>query len=478
MRSRPLPTLPRAWIAPVFALLAACFPEGAPRTLAFATDHFRYYSDAPACPTLGAWMEADYAATHTFLGLDAPRSDRIRYFYYGDDAELPAVCGGERNCYVGGDVLSSEVLERTPVVRAVTDDLGDPPFFFEYGLAALLGTDTAGDDVWVDHSEDVAAMLRGEVPFSEVTAAFFTRALLDRHGTDAFLDFYASADRSGDPSAQFAEAFEPVAAAVAAWADAPDARRGDLYLRLPECASERIQLPASGPITLEPALTCAEVPLDWNAFPGKVGRYATVEVREGEALHLAVRDGARTGAGVELIGCDGYAEGVQGVWVNEAEAEAAEIWTQVDPGLYFLDLIEYAEPGAATGSGATWLEIERGPWPMGDRCEAAGQVALVSGRLTRLEGPSGDGQLAVWLTATEALDLELGPTGAHNFEPSLTATSASLCTGACGALSCDPVPLTWFIGVSGRLALAADQPALLVLEFPAGSHAWVDLRVL
>ncbi|MBM4364950.1 MAG: hypothetical protein FJ102_01965 [Deltaproteobacteria bacterium] len=58
-------------------LLGACaappeeqdFPEGAPRALAFETEHFEYYADEPVCETLGTRLEEDYEAVTGYLGV-------------------------------------------------------------------------------------------------------------------------------------------------------------------------------------------------------------------------------------------------------------------------------------------------------------------------------------------------------------------------------------------------------------------------
>ncbi len=461
--------------------LAGCYPPGAPRTVAFTTDHFAYYSDDPVCPTLGDWMETDYSATRAFLGLEAKDTDNIRYFDYGRDADLTDACGDERGCYDRPDVVSGESLQRDVLAFAYGDDLGSPPAFFQYGLAGLLGTDSGGDDDRVDHTTDIGPMIRGDTDFSELDAAFFTRFLMDQFGLDTYLGFYASAGPAGDPSEKFEQAFgATVDDVVSDWAAAPSEHRGDDYLRVPECASARVAVTStSGPVTVSPDLTCDQIGLDANFIPGQVGAYSTVEVTEGEALHLTVRTSATGWTGVEIVGCDGYAGDAQVAETSgDASTDVPEIWTALDPGLYYLDLIEGGDAGAATGSGTTEMDVEEGKWPMGGSCATAGDLTVGSDTPgVRLEGPAGDGELNVWLNATSAVDLVFGPNGSINFVPALTATSASLCTGTCDDLVCDSS--FWqtpaLFSAPSQVTLAAGQRALLRMEFPANTHAWVDL---
>ncbi len=466
---------PRPRVLAVLFVCAGCEappPPGAPSTLAFETEHFAYYAEEPVCDSLGERMEQDYAVVTAWLGAEPKR--KIRYYDYGEDADLFEACGGALwGCFLPPtDIVSNTWFFREQAVRAYAEDLGDPPSFFETGLSQMLGPWSAGGEDSVPHDVDLVGMIRGDEDVYYGVPPAFVRYLVDTYGKAAFLEFYASApdDAASD---RFAEAFEAAFGAAldgvaADWASLPTGDRGDAWFWLPECDAERI--PAvfgGGAVTVEPNLSCAEVPLDANRVPDQLGAWRTVEVGDGEALHIAVTSDAWAYAHVG--GCDAYADGDPGLGLPPDTAPArVDIWADVAPGVYFLDLGEYEQEAA---SGTSSYAIERASFPMGSSCDTAGTVELGDTNTVRFDGTSGDGAWYLWMNTTDEAAWSLEGDAFDPFDDGV-GLGASVCTGPCDALVCEEPTGGWFYPA---FTLRADEPALLVVQLEP--HRQVNLML-
>lgn len=460
----------------VLALGAGCVappPPGAPSTLAFETEHFAYYADEPVCDSLGDWMERDYAQVTAWLGTEPKKT--IRYYDYGDEADISEACGGANwGCFLPPtDIVANVWFFREQAVRAYAEDLGEPPSFFETGLAQMLGPWSAGGETGVPHDVDLVGMIRGDTDVYYGVPPAFVRYLVDTFGKDAFLDFYASAP--DDPSsagfaAAFKDDFRATLEEVAAdWATLPDEDRGDAWMWLPECDSERVPaVYGEGPIAIQPDLSCAEIPLDANRFPNQLGAYRTVEVGDGEALHVAATSDAWAYAWIG--GCDQYADGDPGLGLApEDTPRRLDFWADVAAGVWFLGLGEYEQ--TAVSNTSTW-EVERSGFPMGSSCEEAGAVSLNAATLG-FNGYSGErGTWYLWMNTADDAAYSVGGEAFSALDDG-TATGASVCTGTCDALTCADHTGDLFVP---EFTVAAGEPALLVVQFEPGRQASLILN--
>ncbi len=472
-----------AWVV----VLGACasppdeeaFPEGAPRTLAFETEHFEYYADEPVCDTLGTRLDEDYEAVAGYLGV-ASSVPRLRYFFYGDWADVSPPCapGDGPACFLPEtDVVASAWFFRYATAQGYASAVGNPPMFFREGLGDVLGPWSQSGDAIVDHDHDLLLMLRGESSAAPGVAGAFTRFLLDEYGKDAFLEFYATAP--SDPScSDFGSSFESAFGAgfeelAAEWRSLPDSYEGDTFLHLTECASETIPVGlGAGQVLVEPDLRCDQAELDINRVEGILGAYRTIDIDSDAAVHVSLDN--RGLSGVRVQGCDAYLEGEASV--GGGEAPTTELWANVGPGRYALwfwlsgDANAEAPPSAA---------VEVAEPLTAEVCASAGTLAVGASIDVRLEGPTESGLVHLWLDATEDADIALYAGSFEHGEglENSVALGAELCTGSCDALACDGS--AWAnrdLFDFASLPLAAGERLLLRLSFEPGSHYRVDLE--
>jgi hypothetical protein len=458
----------------------SAYPAGSPHSQAFSTDHFAYYSDEAVCPTLGERMETNFELAHAFLEMSPEACGPVRYFYYGEDADVSPPCHEDAGaCYVGGDIVAPVWFHRHEAIHAYAHALGNPPNFFREGLAEMLGPGTGDGYLSVGRDGDLLSMIRGDAELDYATAASFTRFLVDTYGKAAFLAYYAAApsDAASDEhdaafSREFAASLEEVSAL---WLAQPDSYRGDSYYWLEECAAERVLVPPdTGPIALAPELDCADIPLDAGRVPGQVGAYRTVETNGAEALHLTLRSEVR--AGVELIGCDAYFEGEPLVYIPEdATSKAAELWAAVDAGVIAVSLRESGVEGVS--SGTTSVEMEFAPVPLGVSCDSAGTVSVGGTAITRIEGQSGEtGTVWLRIQAVESTALAFDTASFVHGRglPDEAALGAALCTGDCGSLTCDSSFWDDASVAGPELFMYVDESVLVRVDFAPDSHVRLD----
>jgi hypothetical protein len=275
-------------------------PGSTPASPTFTTDHFDYFVHEGAegpCEGIAEWLERYYDAYADFFGVDLPPGQKIEYHLFAstDDLAKELGCAPNTACARGTKVGSTTPLHAHELAHAMRSLHGDPPALFDEGLAEVLGCGDAADV-----SSDG---LDASYPLEELveTTAFmawcqehgfgvygasksFVRFLLDRHGAQRFLAFYAEAPRKGtraEVDAIFQASFDTsLDEAFAEWRTRPAGYHDDYCLRLAECAPSMPEL-VSGEIRLG----CGT-----NGI-SRFNREALlrVHVPEGKTLHLATR---------------------------------------------------------------------------------------------------------------------------------------------------------------------------------------------
>ena len=155
----------------------------------------------------------------------------------------------------------------------------------------------------------------------------------------------------------------------------------------------------------------------------QTGAWRAIELGDNEALHLAA--GSDAWPYVQIGGCYAFADGDPALALPPDRTPArVELWADVAPGRYFLELGECA-PIAASGTSS--YEVELGSFPIGSSCDTAGTVNLAGSHTLGFVGNSADGAWYLWMDAGEEASWMLGGDAFNPFGGN-TALSTSLCT--------------------------------------------------
>lgn len=209
----------------LFMFIQIACAEDLPTQL-IESDHFRYYfreGDQP-CSGLLLQLENHYELNTDFLGAALPLNIKIDYYKFLDDSDVrKSGCDGSYSCVRGTKVFSSEPLDESLLLRAYTYYLGNPPAFFQQGIAVVLtcrffipvsAYSVVYPEVRIEKllvsKEFQSQNLLDDVSEKNLVAASFTRHLLDKFGPDSWRRFFSSAAYDAkleEISAFFEEAF-------------------------------------------------------------------------------------------------------------------------------------------------------------------------------------------------------------------------------------------------------------------------------
>lgn len=206
------------------ACLLACDPVG-PRVL--SGDHIDIVLDpgVEPCGDLVAHMDRFIALVADRWHVDLA-DQRYSFHWYAPnsflvDAGCPAGTAGCAHPTLAS--AASAPLDHE-LVHLVSFAVGrPPPFFIEGAAVAFELTNTLVPGDVLPGTAYIQGLLTADPLPADAypLAGAYTRFLIDRHGLPAYLDFYASMDRSADPSevaAVHADLFaEPIAATIAAF---------------------------------------------------------------------------------------------------------------------------------------------------------------------------------------------------------------------------------------------------------------------
>ena len=327
------------------SLVVACSLEPEPLPVRFETEHFRYHAapDRWICPGLAEWLEHHHAAHAGWLSVMP--AGKIDYHYLHDLSEVRAACGEPHGavpsgCVQGSSVYSWQAFHAHELIHAYTNALGGPPPFFREGIAVLLGGGAGGA---IDRTLDVESFVEAsayravmEPEFAQTygAAGALTRFLVDRHGRDAYLGFYAAMpeDASGQQiRGAFESAFgESLEDALEAWRAGPDVTEADIRFYLAECATPALE----GPIAQIATLSC-----DTLGAVGSLSAIRSFSITERTGMVVGMRASRVSSARIEA--CTG---GLRPARVLSTFEEAdlgttRELWTDLAAGDYWLYVV-------------------------------------------------------------------------------------------------------------------------------------------
>jgi hypothetical protein len=423
--------------------MACADPDADLPGLRFETEHFRYYAadDVWICPQLGTWLEHHYASLGAYLGAALPPEGKIDY-YRLDRGAAASRCGrGDASASACFDsekiaVYSAEIAHAHELVHAYAMWLGDPPNLFQEGLAVMLGEDGTGA---IDPAAPIESALTNEAfeayPGGSgamyLPAAGFVRFLVDRHGREALLVFYAQTPHlAGEVQirASFMNAFgEDLDTALAAWRAAPSQTRERLSLHVAECASPEMK---KGEGSLE-TLMCIGL-YDEGPYPLSFLRRVTLDATSGVALRIQ----SDRISGAQLFACEHGLTPARGLltFTPGDIGRPHELWTDLPPDDYALHV--FAEGDAADTTTAT-VSLEVGTPRMTDHCGDApewsvapdtAEVVLVGSFEGTTDDAPVDGRLDVATRFAVATAARLKPT---HYESDVERTT--LCSNSCPA---------------------------------------------
>lgn len=163
----------------------------------FDSEHYEYYASEKVCSEVPDLLEATHNLLSSYIG-----SEPTGTIVYRQESRSGEGCEGNGACYRDGVIHSVFPVHPHEMVHAISDAVGDPPFFLEEGIADVLGCigwsgwpTVLEKDLVVGElfSNDAFVSRRDEdLLGTYAIAASFVRFLLDLGGKETFWEFYAS----------------------------------------------------------------------------------------------------------------------------------------------------------------------------------------------------------------------------------------------------------------------------------------------
>lgn len=221
----------------------------------FSTDHFDYSMETrlerEPCDAAQQWLERYYEGISGFLGVSLPAGQKIQYHVVEDPSDPRLECKPNLSCAIGTNIYSWRYIGGKEIVRATASLLGNPPIFFQEGLAEILACDNfpwyADGPIENIFFTDLVRSRQYEFQAEhgreglQASAGSFVRRLIDVHGKEKFFSFYAHAPYNGT-NEEIETVFEQEYGTKLIdefwnWALSPAPVHGDLCLRVMECGS-------------------------------------------------------------------------------------------------------------------------------------------------------------------------------------------------------------------------------------------------
>ena len=304
------------------------------------------------CGDMAGHMNRVVGTLVDYLGVSLPDGP-FSYIWYSEERfAVESSCGVWTGpCESEGVIQSTSPFADATLVRLVLALVGSPPLFFQAG-ALVVFTPGAGSftESFYPYSAGDVQQLLASRQLNYWLSGGFTRFLIDRHGLEAYLAFYASVGEK-DPlpvieaayAAQFGESLTETELAFFAehhWCPARS-------FRLFECSAPSIAWDGDA-LLLRRSLACGEDDVVGPFEDGTARILSTLEVETAGTYEISLA--ADEQAGMLLGGCGGCEDDTE-VWLAVGQ-EPVRQW--LPAGRYYLHL-----GGDAEAATELALRIER-----------------------------------------------------------------------------------------------------------------------
>jgi hypothetical protein len=479
----------------VCLLGAGCSPFDLP-PVAAETEHFRYRTTEglEVCEAALEWLELHHRAVSAWMGVALRSGRKLDYTYVGSFSDMMGFCGYAGGCAGDGMAFAYEPYNAHEATHLVADRLGTPPALFREGLAEVLGCNPMAPPMQVHASTDLLSLMEDadfrayESPHRAYRwAAGFTRFLIDRHGKQPFLRFYADLS-TGAAFPRIASDFlqhfgEDLGGSVRAWVEAPPQTYRDVCLHVTECAAP----PASDPPGATETFACG---LGSASAPRALVRTLDLEEPAGVRLRLDTEASTR----VDIFPCGPST--MAPLEHSQRPGGTTELWARLPAGRHWVRITDTdpePEPGgpipltlAATRSPSVLQPDLAGADTQHIPTETAN--VLLRGHFNDATGGTGSSRLgfAFDVEAQRTLGFrgflqsEMGASGSGAFDGEYVA----LCEGDMDALSCETTHVDtgwrWFHGddaFTDRLLEPSERYVLLIDGSPTPAGMMLELRL-
>jgi hypothetical protein len=443
-------------VATALFSLSGCTPELVFEKK-FSTEHFDYYLDETlefrGCDDTKIWLERYYAGISKFLGVSLPAGEKIQYHVVWTSYDPRLECSLGIPCANGTNTYTSQYVGRHEIVRATASLLGNPPLFFQQGLAEVLGcgytSDVPGpiEKIWGEYlvvSSSYASRVASGEEDVQSTAGSFVRHLIDTYGKEKFLSFYAHAPRNGS-KAEIDAVFEQEFGSTlhdefAKWIRLPARVPGDVCLRVMECDAEMPEL-TNGDVELG----CG--PSGYGSFSREgIFRFQIDNDRSKQIITEPLVTDPQLYSMVNFFRCDGGSALVASTPTADFIVDGAPATLTVNPErntrrfVFDAPAGEYFARFYGEGDASIHAEMLDAPSPMRDTCMPAAEPLLMADNETIvLSSRWMDRPCTGFYCPGYGWDVEIGPNGgAIEFYPWTTEgrvlfspTKIYLCTDPC-----------------------------------------------
>ncbi len=325
--------------------LAAALACGNDKDVVHAGEHVTLIVDPTldTCGDLVGHMDRFVELTAEFLGVDLEDKQFLYYWFSNERFVATGVCSpGVVGCAAGNRSASYAAPLDHELAHVIFNGIGTPPSFFAEGagVAFELPTFELSLDKSLPGDDDLLEILAkpGKIGAEHYTlAGGFTRFLIDRHGLDAYLAYFADLVDNREmwqiEVVHAARFHESLAATITAFdAERRDCEQRRFRLKLFECSAPTLDWDGVS-LSLHRSLSC-EVDDVVGPFEDFTARaFFTIEVAEPGlfAVTLASDEERTTAALGNCGGCDS-----EGHTLLIAGDEAQQVW--LPTGRYYVAL--------------------------------------------------------------------------------------------------------------------------------------------
>jgi hypothetical protein len=295
-----------------------------------------------ACGDIVGHMDHFVATLAAHLGVSLPGKNFAFIWFSELEFLYGSRCPGwGTSCTKAATVLSAVAPLDYELARLVLASLGSPPSFYAVGAAVAFAPDTPEYGSWAQsNGSDIQEVLARGEPLEwtyYLLAGKFTRYLIERHGLDAYIEFYAMITREDSlpvieaaHAEQFGESLTETIVAFDAEGRGCPADR--VRFKLVECGAPPIAWDGDS-LLLRRALACGDADVVGPFADATARAVSTVEVATAGSFTLSLASDD-PGAVARLGSCGGCEH--ERELVLRPHDEPARRW--LPAGRYYLQL--------------------------------------------------------------------------------------------------------------------------------------------